>query len=285
MKRLYAIRLCILVGSVLASTSTQSLANTAPGPMASTRAYFVRAYAMVIAGEALAEQCKMLRTWQRQSLRRHAKTLQGQMVQHLPVEDVNQARRIARDLADRHSDCQASARSIIDDSLFAAHGLVHSRAEGTEPQAITPELQEFLSWAKAEIETRKPKKLVVVSAEKKKKKPKRRPSAGFKRYKTTVEAYYLERRCKHLSRSDAKAYWKLVTKAHKKALAKFGAARISAVQSNASKSAKRKARKCGRSTRAQVVAGYGLVRKKPKRRSFRASLTLTSRSDDDFLGR
>lgn len=284
MKRLCAINFWVLVSLVVATMAAPALANTGPGPMTSTRAYFVRAYAMVIAGEALADQCKMLRTWQRQSLKRHAKTLRAKMVQRLPVADVNQARRIARDLVDRHSDCEASARSIIDDSLFAAHGLVYSRAEGTEPEEITPELKEFLTWAKAEMETAKPKTPAVVAA-KKKAKPKRKVGAGFKRYRTTVEAYYLERRCKHLSRANAKAYWKLVTRAHKRAVAQFGAARVSAVQRDAARSARRKARRCGRGTKAQVVAGFGLIRKKPKARSLRASLTLTSRSHDDFRGR
>ncbi|MCP5081519.1 MAG: hypothetical protein GY948_07460 [Alphaproteobacteria bacterium] len=284
MKRLYAISFYVTLVMALAGTVAQSLANTRHVPMSSTRAYFVRAYAMVIAGETLAPQCKMLRPWQQQNLRRHANRLRALMAQRLPVEDVNQAKRIASELVDRHSNCGASARSIVDDSLFAAHGLVHSRAEGTEPQSLPPDLKEFLAWAKSEIETRKPKKPVVV-AKAKKTKAKRPPSRKFKRYRASVEAYYLERHCKHLSRRAARSYWKLIARAHKKAVVSFGTAKVSAVQRRAERNSKRKARRCGSNTRSQVMAGYTSMQTKPKRQALRASLTLTSRSPEDFLGR
>lgn len=283
MKRLGAISFYVTLVMALAGTVGQGLANTRHVPMSSTRAYFVRAYAMVIAGETLAPQCKMLRPWQEQNLRRHANKLRALMAQRLPVEDVNQAKRIASELVDRHSDCGASALSIVDDSLFAAHGLVYSRAEGTEPQSLAPELKEFLAWARSEIETSKPKEPVVVAkAEKKAKRP---PSRKFKRYRASVEAYYLERRCKHLSKRAARSYWKLIARAHKKAVVAFGAEKVSAVQNRAERKAKRKARRCGSNTRSQVMAGYRSLRKTPKRQTFRASLTLTSRSRESFLGR
>ncbi|MEM8646292.1 MAG: hypothetical protein AAGF86_08095, partial [Pseudomonadota bacterium] len=260
---------------------SQAQASAAsPGGMTSTRAYFVRAYALVIAGDALAAQCPMLRAWPHGRLKRHAKTLRALMAERLPIADMNQAKRIARDLTDRHSGCNDSARSIIDDSLFAAYGLVHSRAEGTEAHIIPPELRDFLAWAQGEIDARKPTRPVIVTAKKKKAPPKRRLGASFKRYKASVEAYYLERRCKHLRRSDAKAYWRLVTKAHKQAVAKYGAGPVSKVQSAAARKAKAKANRCGRRTRAQVLAGYGLLQKKRKPRRLRASLTLNSRSAD-----
>lgn len=284
MKRLYALSFCVTLVMTITGMVAQGLANTQHVPMSSTRAYFVRAYAMVIAGETLAPQCKMLRPWQEHNLRRHANKLRALMAQRLPVEDVNQAKRIAAELVDRHSNCGASARSIVDDSLFAAHGLVYSRAEGTEPQSLAPELKEFLTWAKTEIEASKPKQPIVVVAPGKKK-TKRPPSAKFKRYQASVEAYYLERHCKHLSRRAARSYWKLVARAHKKAVAAFGATKVSAVQRRAERNAKRKARRCGSNTRAQVMAGYTSMQKKPKRQAFRASLTLTSRSPEDFLGR
>lgn len=286
MKRFCATKICVILSLTLAGLFSQAQANTtSSGSLTTTRAYFVRAYALVIAGDALATQCPMLRAWPHGRLKRHAKTLRALMADRLPIEDMNQAKRIARDLADRHSDCNPSARSIIDDSLFAAYGLVHSRTEGTEPHIIPPELKDFLAWAQREIDTRRPKPPVIAAAKKKKAKPKRRLGARYKRYKASVEAYYLERRCKHLSRTDATAYWRLVTKAHKRAVANFGADQVSRVQSTAARKAKAKANRCGRHTRAQVLAGYGLLQKTRKARSFRASLTLKSRNNDDFRGR
>ena len=283
MKGLGAIGVCLTVMVMLAGMVAESQANTRHVPMSSTRAYFVRAYAMVIAGETLAPQCKMLRPWQLQTLQRHANKLQALMAQRLPMEDLNQAKRIASELVDRHSDCGTSALSIVDDSLFAAHGLVYSRAEGTEPQSLSPEMKEFLIWARSEIETQKPKLPIIVTVARDK--PKRPASAKFRRYQASVEAYYLERRCKHLGRRAARSYWKLVTRAHKSAVAKFGAERVAAVQKSAARAAKRKARRCGRTTRSQVIAGYTSMRNKPKRQVFRASLTLNSRTPEDLLGR
>ncbi|MEM8688751.1 MAG: hypothetical protein AAGF81_15570 [Pseudomonadota bacterium] len=286
MKRFGATNICVILCLALAGLMSQALATaTSPGSMTTTRAYFVRAYALVIAGDALATQCPMLRAWPQERLKRHAKTLRALMAERLPIEDVNQAKRIALDLTDRHSSCDDSARSIIDDSLFAAYGLVHSRAEGTEAHIVPPELKDFLAWAQIEIDARRPKPPAIVTAKKKKAPRKRRLDAGFKRYKASVEAYYIERRCKHLRRSDATAYWRLITKAHKRAVAHYGAKPVSRVQSAAARKAKAKANRCGKHTRAQVLAGYGLLNKKRKPRRLRASLTLNSRSADDFQGR
>ena len=287
MKRFCATNICVILSLALAGLFSQAQATTtSSGSLTTARAYFVRAYALVIAGDALATQCPMLRSWPQGRLKRHAKTLRALMADRLQIEDMNQAKRIARDLTDRHSDCNPSARSIIDDSLFAAYGLVHSRAEGTEPHVVPPELKDFLAWAQSEIDARGPKAPTVTAAKRKKKaSPKRQLGAGYKRYKASVEAYYLERRCKHLSRADARTYWRLVTKAHKRAVAKFGAGQVSKVQSAAARMAKAKASRCGKGTRAQVVAGFGLLRKKRETRRFRASLTLKSRNDDDFRGR
>ncbi len=286
MKRFCAINICVILCLALAGLHSQALATTtSPGSITATRAYFVRAYALVIAGDALATQCPMLRTWPQERLKRHAKTLRALMAERLPIEDMNQAKRIARDLTDRHSNCNDSARSIIDDSLFAAYGLVHSRAEGVEPHIIPPELKDFLAWAQSEIDAQTPKRPVIVARKKKKAPRKRKLGSGFKRYRASVEAYYLERHCKHLRRSDAAAYWRLVTKAHKRAVADYGASQVSRVQSAAARKAKAKANRCGKRTRAQVLAGYGLLQNKRKPRRLRASLTLKSRNADDFRGR
>ncbi len=282
MKRLFTIKLCIALVMVVMGMAAQSVANTRHAPLTSARAYFIRAYAIVIAGETLAPQCNLLSNWQQLNLDRHANTLRALMAERLPVEDINQAKRIASDLVDRHSNCDTSARAIVDDSLFAAHELVHSRAAGTEPQSVGPDLKEFLAWAKAEIEAHKSKPVVrIVTAPKKRKKPKQQ-SASFRRFKSTVQAYYVERRCKHLGRRAAKSYWRGIARAHKKAVAKFGAERVSVVQKQAERAAKRKARRCGSKTRAQVMAGYSLIKRRTKAQSFRASLTLKSRSTEGF---
>lgn len=285
MTRFSSIGVWAFTVTAIVGMAAESLATPQHAPMTSARAYFIRAYALVIAGETLAPQCDLLQAWQTQNLRRHANSLRALMAQRLPVEDINQAKRIASELVDRHSSCDTSARAIVDDSLFAAHALVHSRAEGTEPQSIDPEMKEFLAWARTEIEAAKHKQVVNIVTAPKRKNPTPRPTAGFNRFKTIVTAYYLERRCKHLGRKAAKSYWKAVTRAHKKAVAKFGADEVGALQKNAERTAKRKAHRCGQSTRKQVVAGYALTRPKPQARSFRASLTVKRRSHEAFLGR
>ncbi len=285
MKRLCAIGICMTLAMAWTTLATPAWAVSGQEFVSNARAYFVRAYAMVMAGDMLAPQCNMLGTWQRETLRRNAKKLKAVMTQRLPFAAVNQAERIASDLISRHSDCGTGATSIVNDSLFAAHGLLFSRAEGTHPDEMPPELQEFLVWAKAEMAQRKPKAKRAPAKVARKKRPKRRSGKKFRRFQASLEAYYLERQCKHLSRKAARAYWKRIKRAHKAAVSAFGARKVSAVQRRAERLAKRKASRCGRKTRAQVMAGVAPSQKKRKGKRLRASLTLNSRSPEAFLGR
>lgn len=80
-------------------------------------------------------------------------------------------------------------------------------------------------------------------------------------YSTVVAGYYLERRCRHLSRADAYAFWQAVVKRHAAALASAGPTAVADAKARASARAGRLAGAgCNARTAAIVRKAYSRVR-------------------------
>jgi hypothetical protein len=75
---------------------------------------------------------------------------------------------------------------------------------------------------------------------------------GF--YASVVGAYYLERRCRSLSRSDAERFWKGVVRIHREAMAEHGQAAVARVMLKAERDAAASA--CGSRAIARIGRGY-----------------------------
>jgi len=75
------------------------------------------------------------------------------------------------------------------------------------------------------------------------------------RYRRVTEAYYLERRCQHLSRSQAMTFWKKIVSQHNAVLKKYKTSQVSKAKSGA-ETAARKWGRCGTRTARIVKAGY-----------------------------
>ena len=80
-------------------------------------------------------------------------------------------------------------------------------------------------------------------------------SSSLTRYRRVTTAYYLERRCQHLSRSNAVRFWKKVVSSHNAVLQKYSSSQVSKAKSGA-ESAARGWGRCGARTARIVQAGY-----------------------------
>lgn len=79
------------------------------------------------------------------------------------------------------------------------------------------------------------------------------------RFKSQTRAYYLQRRCKHLSYKQALRFWKLVAAQHDRMIARFGSGAVQRAQRQARSSANRS--RCSPSTKQQVIAGLRGIRR------------------------
>lgn len=81
-------------------------------------------------------------------------------------------------------------------------------------------------------------------------------ATSLTRYRRVTEAYYLERRCQHLSRSKAVRFWKRIVSSHNAVLRKYSALQVSKAKTGAERAARDRG-SCGARTARIVKAGYG----------------------------
>lgn len=83
------------------------------------------------------------------------------------------------------------------------------------------------------------------------------PRGGLKFYSGQVKAYYIERKCKHLSSSQDRRYWQAIGDLHRETVARNGSASVAPVMRNAEASAN--SLSCGDATEAAVEQGYNTI--------------------------
>jgi hypothetical protein len=82
----------------------------------------------------------------------------------------------------------------------------------------------------------------------------RRTGGAIGTYERVVSAYYLERHCRSLSRSEADRFWKGIVRLHRATVAANGARSVARVMASAERRASGSS--CSGSSRAQILAGY-----------------------------
>ena len=82
---------------------------------------------------------------------------------------------------------------------------------------------------------------------------------SISRFKSQTRAYYLQRRCNHLSYKQALRFWKLIAAQHNRMIARYGSGAVQRAQRQARSSANRS--RCSPSTKQQVLAGLRGVRR------------------------
>ena len=85
----------------------------------------------------------------------------------------------------------------------------------------------------------------------------------LRRFTMQTQAYYIQRRCRHLPYAQDLSFWKMIAASHKRLVRTLGSGPVSRAQRRA-KSAAHRAR-CGHKTEKQVIAGLRGVRRDVQR--------------------
>lgn len=146
--------------------------------------------------------------------------------------------------------CGPDSRSAVEATLMAAReamAAVELRSTvqedtGSPPQAQPAKPEDQVAGA---AQTRKARKTIPVTA------------SPMGDYGQQAMAYYVERRCAHLSQGDANRFWRRIVARHKLALARSGSAAVRSAlrQAEAMAAAKR----CGSQTAQLVRQGFAAV--------------------------
>ena len=87
--------------------------------------------------------------------------------------------------------------------------------------------------------------------------PESRTGNGLGHYATMVEAYYAERKCRHLSSRQDLRYWKAIVRLHRRIVAQNGTIMVAPVMRQAERNAN--AQPCGNNSRKIVDAGFNVT--------------------------
>ena len=87
-----------------------------------------------------------------------------------------------------------------------------------------------------------------------------RQRSALARFGSQTEAYYLQRRCKHLPYKQDLAFWKLIRKHHFALIGRYGAGAVGRVSRRAKHNAYSASVYCGAKTRSMVYAGLYTIR-------------------------
>lgn len=143
----------------------------------------------------------------------------------------------------------------------AATGASEGQAGSCSPD-LKADVQETLGAAREAMAAAAPAERHAAAAPPARSKPsleaagKSRPvtGKGLNRYAQVIKAYYLERECRSLTRSQDSAFWKGVVNLHKSVVASHGAKAVAPVMRNAEKQASGSS--CGAQAQATIRSGY-----------------------------
>lgn len=136
--------------------------------------------------------------------------------------------------------CSPDLKADVLETLGAAREAI-AAAEPAEPRAVTS--------AAPRKATAKVQRAGAIAE-----KPRRTGSEGLSRYARVVQAYYLERECRSLSKAKASAFWKGIVRLHKTTVAANGASAVAPVMRSAERQAGGSS--CGGKAKATIMAGY-----------------------------
>jgi len=179
--------------------------------------------------KAADSRCHILSEGERDELGRYAARAEIAAASRISVTAARTARSRG-DAAGSAADCGATVATDVRDTLAAAREAI--AAHGRKPR---PEISAATAASVAD----------------------RGPPAGapgLARYGRLAEAYYVERRCRHLSRGDADRFWRAIVRMHKLVLVSNGTAAVAPVLRRAERQSHSPG--CGEATYAEVKAGF-----------------------------
>jgi hypothetical protein len=196
-----------------------------------------RAIELLSKSAAVDAKCKVLNSAERDELSRYTSRAEVSGAEKTSVESTRAALAAGKK-AGQATACGALASADVKDTLAAAREAIKAVTMRAAPAKPTV--------AVAAAAEAKPGKEAVS------KKP--APGGELSNYSRVTQAYYLERRCTYLSKSQINAFYKAVLKTHLAAISTFGKSAVSSVKRAAE--AQATALSCNGAGEALVRASY-----------------------------
>lgn len=215
------------------------LPGVAAKPAQAQPAAAEEAVRLLSAAQATDRKCNYLSAPERQELSRYAARAEIAAASQASSETA----RTAADrgaAAGRAAPCEPGAETDIRETLVAAREAVaaaNADADGARAAARTS-----------------PEKPKAARASSKAERPQFSSKGGLGLYARVVAAYYLERECLSLSRSEGKRFWRGVASLHREVLAANGRTPVARAMAEAERAAAGSA--CGPAVLAQIERGY-----------------------------
>lgn len=215
------------------------LPGVAAKPVQAASAAAEEAVRLLSAAQATDRKCGYLNAAERQELSRYTARAE--------IAAASQASsKSARTAADRGAatgraaSCSSGMEADVRETLVAAREAVAAaNAEASEERIAAG---------------KKPGKAKAAAVAPKSVKPQVPAKGGLRLYARVVKAYYLERECLSLSRSDGSRFWRGVASLHREVLAQNGRTAVARVMAEAERGAA--GTSCGANVQAQIERGY-----------------------------
>jgi len=138
--------------------------------------------------------------------------------------------------------CGRGSEELVRATLDAARrAMAQAIAQQQAKPVVRKQAQKQPQKKKHQVRNKKPRQILNATS--------------LTRYRRVTEAYYLERRCQHLSRPKAVQFWKRIVSSHNAVLKKYSSAQVSKAKSGAERAARNRGI-CGSRTARIVKAGY-----------------------------
>jgi hypothetical protein len=210
-------------------------------PVAAQTVTPVEALELLAKSSAVDAKCKVLPQTEREELNGYLAKAEVATTARSSVDDAKTAIMLGRKSGEVAACGPASAGEVAG-TLAAAR---EAMAEVRRPRSSSMRARKVARYAPRD--TAQPAQIEI------------RGSSGLKLYARQVMAYYVERRCKHLSAGSARNFWRRIVSSYESAVRSYGPQRVARIQSRAEADAG--TWNCGERSVRLVEAAYDMSRR------------------------
>lgn len=216
----------------------------------------INTFETIAAGHATERKCRQLNLDDREELATHAAYAETAAARSNGSGQVMAARKRAKGAAS----CGSGARDRVMAGLNAGRRFEQRFVNQRNAQARAQRRKQKRKTRQARRQaTLAPVRLTRRQQAEARRAETRAPRGSMARFKSQTRAYYLQRRCNHLSYKQALRFWKLIAAQHGRMVRRHGAGAVVRAERQAKSSARRA--RCGARTKQQVIAGLRGIRR------------------------
>ncbi|HFC04795.1 MAG TPA: hypothetical protein ENJ55_03735 [Rhizobiales bacterium] len=221
-----------------------ALANALPARAAAQNVGPTGAVKLLAESRTIDAKCNYLSSREHSELNDYVAKAEIAAATMTSAPEAQSARRTGNKLG-KASVCGRTSEELVRATLDAARrAMVAARSQRKARTVARRQPRQQKRLVRIQPETRSSTRIATVSN-----------PTSLTRYRRMTEAYYLERRCQHLSRPEAVRFWKRVVASHNAVLQKYSVSQVSKAKSGAERAARGWGR-CGSRTARIVQAGY-----------------------------